>query len=276
MFKLSRFLRGFAFHVFLCVISLICLFPLYFLFVSSFKTSKEYILNPYGLSLDFTLQNFIEVIIEKGFLRHFLNSSTLMAFSTIFSLILACLAAYAFAKFTFKGKNKVFSAVVSLMGIPPIIVIVPLFVLMARLKLLNTYQSVVLIYMGFIIPFSMFILTNFFTAIPNEMLEAARIDGCSRFWILLKIILPLSKAPLITLFIVNGLWVWNDLLIALIFLQKRSMRTLMAQIALHKGRYVMNVPVVMAASAVAIIPMLIIYMIGQRFFVKGLVGGTGK
>jgi len=244
--------------------------------LSSFKTQREYILDPYYLPLQFTLQNFMEVIIKENFLKLFLNSSILMISSTILGLILACFAAYAFAKFTFKGKNKIFSIVVSLMGIPPIVVLIPLFVLMSRLKLLNTYQSVILIYMGFIIPFSIFVLTNFFSAIPNEMLEAARIDGCSRFRILFEMILPLSKAPLITLFIVNGLWVWNELLIALVFLQKESMRTLMVGIAMHKARYLMNVPLVMAGSTVAVIPILIMFMIGLRFFVKGLTGGMVK
>ncbi len=246
------------------------------MFVSSFKTPKEYILNPYGPPLHFTLRNFVEVIVEKNFVRFFLNSSILMIFSTILSLILACFAAYAFAKFTFKGKNIIFAMIVSLMGIPPIVVLIPLFVFVVRLGLVNTYQSVIVIYIGFITPFSVFILTNFFNVIPNEMIEAARIDGCSRLWILPRIILPLSKAPLMTLFIVNGLWVWNDLLIVLIFLQKESMRTLMAGVAIHKARYVMNVPLLMAGSAVAVIPMLAICMIGWRFFTKGLVGGMLK
>ena len=142
--------------------------------------------------------------------------------------------------------------------------------------MINTYPSVVIVYAGFIIPFSVFLLSGFFQSIPLSLVDAARLDGCGDFGILWKIFVPLSKAPIVTLAIVNGLWVWNELLIALIFLQRAEMRTLMATIALSQSRFTLNVPFMMTQSLIATVPPLIVYIIARRYLVRGFMGGFAK
>jgi ABC-type glycerol-3-phosphate transport system permease component len=159
---------------------------------------------------------------------------------------------------------------------PPVIMIVPLFLLMVNANLVNTYWSAIIIYTGLMIPFSIYLLTNFFRTVPREILDSGQIDGCSRLRIFTALILPLSMPALVTLVIVNALFVWNELLIALTFLQDDSVRTLMAGLTEFKGRFFLNQPLIMTGALIATIPMVVVYVAGQRFFVRGLVAGAVK
>jgi raffinose/stachyose/melibiose transport system permease protein len=156
------------------------------------------------------------------------------------------------------------------------VMIVPLFLLLTRLDMTSTYQGAILVYAGLVTPFSVYLLTNFFRSISREIIEAALMDGASTLGILLRIMLPLSAPALITLIIVNALWVWNDLLIALVLLPQDSMRTLMVGITVFGSRYNSDVPVAMAGMLLASAPMIVLYLLGQRYFIRGLVAGAVK
>ena len=162
------------------------------------------------------------------------------------------------------------------MAVPPVVMIVPLFVLYSQLSLIKRHQGAILIYAGLIAPFSVYLLTTFFRTLPGELLEAARMDGAGDFRILVQIVLPLSLPALITLVIVNSLFVWNDLLIAIIFLQDDAKRTLMAGISVFQGRYNNQVPLTMAGMVVAAAPMIVLYIVFQRYFIRGLMAGAIK
>ena len=154
--------------------------------------------------------------------------------------------------------------------------IVPLFVLYTRLGLISTFPGAMIIYAGLITPFSVYLLTTFFRTVPRELLEAARMDGAGPLMILLKVVLPLSLPPLLTLVVVNSLYVWNDLLIAIIFLQDDAKRTLMAGISVFQGRYNNQVPLTMAGMVIASAPMFILYIVFQKHFIRGLMAGAVK
>jgi ABC-type glycerol-3-phosphate transport system permease component len=160
------------------------------------------------------------------------------------------------------------------MVIPPVVMIVPLFVLYTRLELISTFHGTILIYAGLITPFSVYLLTSFFRTLPTEILEAALIDGASSLGVLWRIVVPLSGPPLVTLFVVNALYVWNDLLIALIFLQSDDSRTLMAGLSVFAGRYNNQIPLTMAGMFMASLPMIILYIAFQRYFIRGLTAGA--
>src|SRR5205814_10603089 len=130
----------------------------------------------------------------------------------------------------------------ALMAVPPVVMIVPLFVLYTRLHLISTYSGAIIIYAGLITPFSVYLLTTFFRTLPNELFESARMDGAGDLLILWRIVLPLSLPPLLTLVVVNALYVGNDLIIAIIFLQDDANRTLMAGIRLCQGRCASAIP----------------------------------
>jgi raffinose/stachyose/melibiose transport system permease protein len=154
--------------------------------------------------------------------------------------------------------------------------IIPLFLLLARLQLISTYPGAILVYAGLLTPFSIYLLTNFFKSIPHEIIESALIDGASSFDVLLRIVLPLSGPALMTLIVVNTLAVWNDLLIALVLLPQDQMRTLMVGVTVFGSRYNSDIPVAMAGMLLASIPMLLLYLVGQRYFIRGLVAGALK
>jgi ABC-type glycerol-3-phosphate transport system permease component len=244
--------------------------------VSSFKTKSEYIQNKWGLPSSLFLNNFNTALAGEKFFIRFANSAILTALSVGVSLVIACLAAYAFARMEFPAKDTLFNLVLSLMVVPPVVMVVPLFVSMVRWGLVNTYQGTSIIYIGLLLPFSVYMMTNFFRTIPREIIEASRIDGCSNLGVFWRIMMPLSAPAVITLVVVNALWVWNELLIALIFMQKDSMKTLMVGIAAMRSRNYVDIPATMAGLLIATIPIVIVYLFGQRYFIRGLTGGAVK
>ena len=162
------------------------------------------------------------------------------------------------------------------MVVPPVVMIIPLFVSMVRWHLVNTYQGTILIYTGLLLPFSIYLMTNFFRAIPKEIIDAARIDGCSSLGVFWRIMLPLSAPAVVTLIVVNALWAWNELLIALVFMQKDELKTLMVGISALRSRNYVDIPATMAGLFIATIPIVIVYIFGQRFFIRGLTSGAVK
>jgi ABC-type glycerol-3-phosphate transport system permease component len=160
--------------------------------------------------------------------------------------------------------------------VPPIVLVVPLFQLMVDLDQVNTYRGVILLYTGIMLPFSTFLLASFFRTVPRELLDAARLDGARHFHMWRQIVLPLSLPALVTVATVQALWVWNEVLIAVVFLQTEELRTLMVGLTLFQSRFNLNVPLVMAGMVWATLPMLALYLAGQRFFIRGLTAGATK
>jgi len=256
--------------------TLLALFPIYFMVVSAFKTKSEYIGNKFGLPQAVFFDNFVTAFAGEKFFIRFANSTILTVGAVALSLLIACLAAYAFARMEFTGKRLIFNALLSLMVIPPVVVLVPLFVSMVKLKMVNTYYGTTLIYVGLLLPFSTYLMTNFFRTVPYEILDAARIDGCSNLGVLWRIVMPLSAPAMITLVVVNALWVWNELLIALVFMQKDELKTLMVGIAALRSKNYVDIPATMAGMLIATIPIVVLYMFGQRYFIRGLTAGAVK
>ncbi len=263
-------------HVILALASLAALTPTLFMIATSLKTQDEYTFNKVALPHDPVLAHFGEVLFHSAFFGWMGNSFLLAAGAVALSTVVACLGAYAIARMQFRGRVLLFSISTALMAVPPVVMIVPLFVLYTKLALISTYQGAIVIYAGLITPFSVYLLTNFFRTLPQELFDAARIDGCGDFRILWQIVLPLSLAPLVTLVVVNALFVWNDLLIAIIFLQDDAKRTLMAGISVFQGRYNDQIPLTMAGMVCASAPMVVLYLMFQKHYVQGLMAGSVK
>jgi ABC-type glycerol-3-phosphate transport system permease component len=263
-------------QVLLVLFSFLCLFPLYYLIVTAFKGQGEYIRNLFGVPLGPILSNFATVFRGGRFLRWFANSILLTAGSVLAALVIALAAAWAFAKMEFRGREPIFGLMLILMIIPPVVMVIPLFKIMIALRILNTYHCVILIYTGLTLPFSIYLLASFFRTVPGAIIDSARIDGCRDLRILASIAVPLSAPAIITIVLVNALWVWNELLVAVIFLQKDELKTLMVGLTVFKSRYNLDIPVTMAGLTLATIPMLALYFAGQKYFIKGLVAGAVK
>jgi ABC-type glycerol-3-phosphate transport system permease component len=261
----------------LILLSILTLFPLYFMATNSFKVRDEFMDNLLGLPRSPVLENFTNILQHPNLGRWFANSIVLTAGSVLLCTVVAILAAYAFAQMRFPGRDLLFNLITPLMVIPPIVMVIPMFVLFRQLRLVNNPGGPLIIYAGLMLPFTIYLLRNFFVTIPKEIQEAALIDGCSSFQILTKIYLPLSRPALVTSIIVNAVWVWNELLIALVFLQTEELRTLIVGITTSlQKRFTLDVPSLMAGLTVATIPMIILYIVGQSALVRGLTAGYEK
>lgn len=263
-------------HAILALATLAALAPTLFMIATSLKSQDEYTFNKVGLPADPLLAHYREVLFDSAFFGWMGNSILLAAGAVALSTIVSCLGAYAIARMRFRGRLLLFSISTALMAVPPVVMIVPLFVLYTKLALISTYQGAIVIYAGLITPFSVYLLTSFFRTLPQELFDAARIDGAGDFRILWQIVVPLSLAPLVTLVVVNALFVWNDLLIAIIFLQDDAKRTLMAGISVFQGRYNDQIPLTMAGMVFASAPMVVLYLLFQKHYVQGLMAGSVK
>ena len=263
-------------HALMLSIAVAAIYPVYYMIATSLKTKSAWTADQFGLPLNPTLDNYGAVFSDGRIPVWFLNSVVVTGLSVVLATVVATFAAFAIARIPFRGATFLLRLMVALMVIPPAVLILPLFLGFQPLGLVNTYQGVILIYAGMLVPISVYMLVSFFRTLPVELFEAARMDGASTLRILGSVVVPLSGPGFVTLIVVNALWVWNELLIALVFLQDDSQRTLMAGLTLFKGHFSVNEPLVMAGTFIAALPMLLLFLGGQRFFVRGLVAGAVK
>ncbi len=260
----------------LLAFSLLAIYPVYYMVITAFKTRQDWLHNQFGLPHQWILDNFARALAQGRLLVWFRNSVIVTFFAIVVAILVSVLAAYGIARFPFRGRQAYLNLMIALMVVPPAVLILPLFGLMVNTRLINTLPSVILIYVGLLVPFSIYLLVSFFRSLPSELYDAAAIDGCGNFGTLWRITLPLSTPALITLAVVNALYVWNELLIALVFLQSDELRTLMPGLTLFKGHFTLDETLIMAGTLIATVPMLLLYVFGQRLFVEGLVAGAVK
>jgi raffinose/stachyose/melibiose transport system permease protein len=263
-------------QVLMLSLAVAAIYPVYYMIETSLKTRQAWMTDQFGLPLPPTLDNYAALLQDGRIPIWFMNSVIVTTASVVAATVVSTLAAYAIARLQFRGRTLLLRVLVALMVIPPAVLILPLFLGLQPLGLTNTYQGVVLIYTGMLVPFSVYMLSSFFKTLPGEIFEAARIDGASTLRILWSIVVPLSGPGFVTLIVVNAMWVWNELLIALVFLQDDKLRTLMAGLTTLRGRFAVNEPLVMAGMFLGALPILLLFLFGQRYFVRGLVAGAVK
>ncbi len=263
-------------HGLLLGFSALALLPIYFMLVNAFKSKPEYLGNRLGPPQHPVLSSLSDAMGGGDLLVWLLNSCLVTAASVGLSTALAALAAYPLSLMRWRIGPFIFALLIVLLVVPPIVLVVPIFEMVVALRQLNTFHTVIVIYTGIMLPFSTFLLASFFATISRPLIEAARIDGAGTWRVFWEIVLPLSVPALMTVVIVQSLWVWNEVLIAVIFLQDQGLRTLMVGLTLFNSRYRHDVPIVMAGMMVAAVPMVILYLAGQRFFIRGLTAGGVK
>ena len=250
------------------VILLVIAFPFLWLIISSFKHEKDIISFPPRIFAEsYTLDNYIKVWTTIPLLDYIKNTVIFAGGTVITSVFFDSLAGYAFARMRFKGKSVLFYFVLLTMMIPFQVFMIPLFIEVNLLGMLDTYA-------GLIIPrmttaFGIFMMRSFFITLPDSLEEAARIDGLSEFNIFLKIMLPLSKPTLLSLGIFTLMNSWNDLLYPLILTSSSKMRTLPAGLALFTGQNISFYGPVMAGTVISMLPLLVVYIFAQKYFVQG-------
>lgn len=255
-------------RIILVLVLLIVAFPFLWLLISSFKFEKDIISYPPQIFADkYTLNNYLKVWSTIPLLDYIKNTVIFAGGVVITSVFFDSLAGYAFARMEFKGKNLLFYFVLLTMMIPFQVFMIPLFLEVNVLGLLDSYP-------GMIIPrmttaFGIYMMRSFFVTLPKDLEEAARIDGLNEFQIFLKIMLPLSKPSMISLAIFTLMNSWNDLLYPLIMTTSAKMRTLPSGLALFSGQNISFYGPVMAGTVISMLPLLIIYIFAQKYFVQG-------
>jgi multiple sugar transport system permease protein len=265
----ERITRNFFFHVVLITGAIIICLPLIWMVSSSLKAPNRLFTVPIDFfPWEFRWENYVEAWNTAPFGRYFINSVFVSGAATVSNLFFCSLAGYGFAKYDFPGKNIVFLLILATMMIPFHVVVVPLFVLMRDLKWLNTFSS--LIIPGAMSAFGIFLLRQFIMTLPDELFDAARIDGASEFGIYLRIVLPLSTGPLAALAVFIFLDNWNSLLWPLVVTNKDEWRTLAVGLTQFQTVHGTQYHLMMAASTLVVIPMIIVFFLLQRYFIKGI------
>lgn len=264
-------------YIILTLAAVVLVYPFLYMLSTSFKTRTLVLSDPFQLiPSQATLDNYVKAITEDNFATYFLNSAVVSVVSTALIVFLSSTMAYAFTRLVFPGKRIFLTLIVVGLTIPTMMLIIPQFVLARDLHLLNSLPGLVPFYVGTAIAFNTFLLTGFMETIPHELDEAMMIDGAGawrRYW---NLALPLSKPALATTTIFAFLGTWDEYAWALTVLNDSDVRTLPIGIALFQGQHSTSWGLVFAASMLAIIPVLIVYVVFQRFFVTGLNAGAIK
>jgi ABC-type glycerol-3-phosphate transport system permease component len=242
---------------------------------SSFKNQWQIYANPYALPRSLDPANYIKAWKTGDFKLFFTNSVIVTVPSVVGLIVISSLAAYSFARYKFKGDKFLFLFFLFGIMVPPQAIVIPAFQVVYRLHLLNNYLGLIFTYLGWC-SFGIFILRTFFSSFPKEIEDAAKMDGCSSFGIFLRIAFPLAKPALATVSIFYFVWVWNDFLYPLLYLQRESMNTIPLGLMLFQGRYLSDWSMQTAALSIATIIPIIFYLIFQDKFVKGLTAGAVK
>lgn len=256
--------------IFLCVIWLV---PVYFLILISFKSSKEFAVTSFWeLPKAFALfKNIRYVFFETKLLKPFLNSLFYALCGSFIAIIISSLAGFGLTKLKLKGAFPIFIIIWSGMIFPIQIYLIPLYKAYLTLRLYNTKIGMLLIYVAIVIPFCVFVFRNFFLTIPDDYIEAAKIDGCSNFQIYYRMLLPNSLAPMAILALFQGSFIWNDLILGMVLAASDSVRPVMNALALLNAVYSgKNIPAVMTGNLLSGLPIIIAYLLLQKYFIQGL------
>ena len=260
-------------YVLLIVLAIIMLLPFLWMVSASLKLDKDVFRFPIEwIPADPQWSNYKTIWTRIPFLTFFANTFKLTVIITLLQLATSSFAAYAFAKLEFKGRDFLFLAYIASIAIPWQAYMVPQYIMMRQLDLVDKHMSLILLQA--FSAFGVFLMRQFFISIPNEILDAARIDGMSEYGIYFRIMLPLSKPALATLTIFTAVFVWNDFMGPLIYLNSQHLKTIQLGLRMFIQQYSADYGLIMAAALVSLIPVIVLFLAFQRFFVEGI-GTTG-
>ena len=257
-------------------IALYCLVPFLWFVLTSLKSNAELAAIPPVLIPSFHLDFYRSALHQYGLLRYIVNSAIVAGSATLVTIAIGSLAAYAIARFNLKWTNFYLFLLLAISMFPQIAIAGPVWTILDRLELLNTYPGLVAAYISLSLPLAIWILTTFFREVPGEIEEAALLDGCSRIQALYKIVLPLAAPGILTAALLVFIHAWNEFFFALIIMTDPNIQTLPVGIALFPGEYTMPWGEIAAASTIATMPLILLTLVFQRGIVRGLSAGAVK
>lgn len=255
--------------------AVLMIFPFVWMLLTSFKSMAESMrIPPTILPAQWLIQNYTDALESLPFIRLYINTALLILLRVICAVAFSSAAGYAFEKLKFPGKNAFFSLVLIQMMLPSQIFIIPQYQMLAKLSLTNTIFA--LVFPGLVSAFGTFFLRQSYMGIPDELGEAAYLDGCTRWQTFTKVMMPLTKASMAALTIFTAVFAYADLMWPLIANTDLNMMTLSAGLSTLRGQFTTNYPMLMAGSMLAMIPMVILYLVFQKQFIEGIAMTGGK
>jgi ABC-type glycerol-3-phosphate transport system permease component len=260
----------------MAILGITAVFPLLFMLQASFRTQLDWANAKIGLPTTFSLDALARAWVQASIGSYFINSVIVTVGASALSAFLAATSGFAFSTLRWRGRTFMYFFILAWIAIPPLLLMVPIYVEMVDLGLVNTYWSVILLYSALNLPFNMYLMTAFFKAVPTELLEAARVDGASVHRMFAGILLPLSVPAIATLVIFNALYVWNEFVFALLLLHDDSVRTLTVGVNQLVGKFFFDYPALLAGMLITSLPMVVVYLVFQKYLVRAISAGALK
>lgn len=271
-----RLARRLPINLLLIVLSIAMIYPIVIIVITAFKPNLEVLTNPTGLPQAPTFDNFVTSWQDAGFANLFFNSVLLTVVSMTVATFVAALASYAIVRQATRIGSGVYLLLAAGIFLPMQLALVPQFRVVRDLGLINNYAGVILIYIAGALPFGVFLMAAFMRQVPKEIVEAAVIDGAGYFTLFRRIFLPLARPAIATFWVLQGVGVWNDYLVPQLLLTDPSKRTLTTGVLYFKAQYLADWGNIMAAVLIMSLPILLLFVFAQRFFVSGLYAGAVK
>ncbi|MGI9951818.1 carbohydrate ABC transporter permease [Moorellaceae bacterium AZ2] len=262
---------------FLTFLLTIAIFPFFWMISTSLKDSASVITYPPSLWPRLVYwRSYWEVLTTAGFANYFLNSLKVAALTTIITIVLATCAGLGFARFKLPFGRQLQTLVLVSQLFPLVLLVTPYYTIMKKLGILNTHLCLILAYISFVLPFSIWMLANYFKEIPEEIVEAAMVDGCTRLTALTRIVLPLSAPGIVATTINAFILAWNEFLFAQTFIDSPALRTLPIGLRSFIGQYNTQWNLLMAGAVISTVPVVILFVLLQRYLIAGLTAGSVK
>ncbi|WP_158853620.1 carbohydrate ABC transporter permease [Saccharothrix deserti] len=260
----------------MAALALATIYPLVFTANVAMKTRREYILDRFSLSGSLHWENVVKAWTSVGMSRYFMNSVIVVACSVALLLLLGSMAGFALARLRFRGSSTLFLGILAALFVPFQVIMVPLARIMADTGLIDTYPGLVLAYVAQFLPFTIFLMTSYYSTVPPEIVDAARIDGNTVYGVYWRIMLPMGAPALLSVGVLNALFCWNDVLISLLMMPSAEHRTLMVGVTSLRGQYSDDIPTFASGVLIAAIPVLVVYLFLQRQIADGVTAGSTK
>jgi ABC-type glycerol-3-phosphate transport system permease component len=267
--------KGLVLYPVFLLIAAVILYPLVWMTYSSFKENADIFANVFALPSSLYLGNYVTVFTQGAMGLYFRNSLFISVVSVAGLLVFSSLAAYAFASFRFRGSTPLFMILLLGLMVPPQALIISGFKLMSILNLIDTYWALIFTYFGWT-SFGILVLRNFFQSVPRDVKDAARVDGAGHWQMFSQIMLPLARPSISTVAIFYFMWVWNEFIYPLVYMQTPEKYTIPLGVLFFNGRYTVELGLQMAALAVATIVPLAVYYMFQKQFIRGILAGALK
>lgn len=265
------------FSIMLVIGGLFAGFPIIWMVCSSFKSNSAiFSWPPKFFDETFSFNSYAAVVTDSAKVRFFINSYVVTACVVVLTLFIGILAAYAFSRFDFPGKELINSVIVSVQAVPPIVLLIPYMSMIVAMKLFDTYAALILTYLVTTLPYCILMMTGYFNTLSRELDDAVMIDGGSRWRALWGVLVPISIPGMVSVGMYTFMQAWNEYLFALVLTQRESMRTVPIGINLLMGQHAYDWSQMMAMSVLGSIPVLILFLFFQKYFIAGMSAGGVK